>query len=483
MNTPMPSSYPRTTNVPGLDAILGGGIPPHNLSFIIGAAGAGKTVLSMQIAMGYARQGIPVLFLTAFSESHDRLLEHMRPFSFFDPMLVGQQITLLSIFSMLQQDVDKAASEVLRTIRQLRAGLVVIDGMAGVRHLFTTEVQLRRFLQTLAAQLVYVDTTLLITYEMSASSFDDQSAEMTMADAIIALHFRTRGLQHERWLEARKIRGQAHQNGLHRYQINGDGVVVYPRLETQHFDVSADLPEERVTFGVPALDALCGGGMPRTNSTLLVGSIGTGKTLLALQFLLSGVLQGEQGIFVTFNETLPQLATVSRRFRLPLADAIATGQIHIVRRPSTELDPDELANTLEMLLGKYPIQRLAIDGMGLFQHALERQGRAQDYLVALVELLRARRVTSVLTVEINRLLGREVDFSGTPLAILGENVVLLQQTENNMRWSRTLAVLRMRSSDHSHDVHEFIITEQGLTVTSLAALHPPAKTSKRQQSA
>src|SRR3712207_9406686 len=86
----------RATGVPGLDAVLGGGLARDALVFITGTAGAGKTILGSQILFGAARTGQSTLILTAFSEGHVKLLDHLRSLSFFDQDLVGTTVTLLS---------------------------------------------------------------------------------------------------------------------------------------------------------------------------------------------------------------------------------------------------------------------------------------------------------------------------------------------------------------------------------------------------
>lgn len=72
----------RETGIPGFDQVLGGGLPNGNLVFIIGLPGAGKTVLALQTFSLLARQDVPSLVLTTYSESHDKLISHMRSFSF-----------------------------------------------------------------------------------------------------------------------------------------------------------------------------------------------------------------------------------------------------------------------------------------------------------------------------------------------------------------------------------------------------------------
>ncbi len=98
--------YPEinATGVQNLDVLLGGGLPRGALTLIVGPPGSGKTTLASQIAFTAARRGQRALILTALSESTDKLVRHLRGFSFFDKDLIGGLIQVLSLYQFLQQD-------------------------------------------------------------------------------------------------------------------------------------------------------------------------------------------------------------------------------------------------------------------------------------------------------------------------------------------------------------------------------------------
>src|SRR5687768_2067806 len=106
------------TGVPGLDTVLGGGLPSGDLLFIIGLPGAGKTVMALQIAFGRIQNGGKVLLLTTFSESHDKLISHLRSFDFFEISVIGQHLQFVSILPMLQAGTEETTRVIVRTARQ-----------------------------------------------------------------------------------------------------------------------------------------------------------------------------------------------------------------------------------------------------------------------------------------------------------------------------------------------------------------------------
>jgi len=78
------------SGVPSLDRVLGGGVPRGSLVMVIGAPGTGKTLLAQQVAFHLAARGDATLYLTGYSETHDKLLAHSRGLSFFAPERIGR---------------------------------------------------------------------------------------------------------------------------------------------------------------------------------------------------------------------------------------------------------------------------------------------------------------------------------------------------------------------------------------------------------
>src|SRR3712207_4731805 len=88
------------TGIPGLDAVLNGGLTRRALTLIVGAPGAGKTVLASHILFNAVRTGMKALVVTAYSEGNEQYIEHMRSFGFFDPTLVGDAVQIFTLTSM-----------------------------------------------------------------------------------------------------------------------------------------------------------------------------------------------------------------------------------------------------------------------------------------------------------------------------------------------------------------------------------------------
>ena len=459
------------TGVPQLDRVLGGGLPQGALVILLGPPGSGKTTLASQIAFAAARRGQRALFLTALSEPTVKLLEHLQGYRFFDRDLIGDTVQVFSLQQFLSQGVATTGQEIVAAVRQTQAKLVVLDGFQAMRDLEPDVAVSRQLLYNLGTRLSLQGTTTLITTEASPRD-PTFFPEMTTADALIGLYYELEGVRAFRGLEALKVRGQALLPGRHSLTLSEEGAQVFPRLETQVRRATFEsgpttanmvVPQERAIFGLQELDSLLGGGLTRQTSTLLTGSLGTGKTLLGLQFALAGVSRGEPALFLGFRETAEQLLQkadvfgLGERLRAALA---ASGGLAFQRWEPIEVDPDQVATDLLAALGQTGVRRVVIDSIAELERALgESSGpaRVANYLAALLAALRTHRVTLLAIKETPKVVTGQLDFSADTLAMLAENVLFLQQLAYRGRLHRVLSVLKMRFSSHDYTLRELLI--------------------------
>lgn len=459
------------TGVPQLDRVLGGGLPQGALAIILGPPGSGKTTLASQIAFAAAKRGQQALLLTALSEPTTKLLEHLRSYHFFAPDLVGSMIQIFSLQQFLTQGKSATAQEIVAAVHQAGAEVVVLDGFQGMRGTETDFIATRQFLYDLGARLSLRGTTTLITTEADARD-PAYFPEMTTGDALIGLYFTLRGVRAFRSIEVLKVRGHAPLPGRHSLMLSAEGVHIFPRLESWsnrttfeswQGDTSHPATLERATFGLQELDTLLGGGLTRHTSTLLTGSVGTGKTLLALQFALTGVSKGEATLFLGFRETGEQLVQKADDFDLgsQLRNALAPdGGLTLQRWEPVELDPDRIAADLLSAIEQTGARRMVIDSIAELERAvLENSGveRASNYLAALLAALRARGVTLLALKEASKGVATQLEFSVDALGVLAENVLLMQQLAYRGKLHRVLSIPKMRFSAHDYRLREFIV--------------------------
>ncbi|GER91592.1 serine/threonine protein kinase [Dictyobacter vulcani] len=467
---PPPSPF-EPTGVPQLDLVLGGGLPKGALTVILGPPGSGKTTLASQIAFATAQRGENVLFLTAFSEPTSKLLNHLRSYRFFAADLIGRNVQVFSIQQFFPSEGPITEQEIVAEVRRIKASIIVIDGFQGLHDQVIASVATRHLLYNLGTQLSLLGTTTLVTAEADphdATLFP----EMTTADVLIGLYNTLPGGRTHRGLEVIKTRGRAPLSGLHGLSINERGIEVFPRLETrlaQPFQMGwnkkppATTPAKRATFGLPELDTLLGGGLTRQTGTVLVGNLGTGKTFLALQFLLAGVEQGEPGLFLGFRETADQMVQKSVGFAWSqqLQNALSpNGGLTFHHWDPVELDPDHVATELLDALEQTGTRRLVIDSITEWERVIQRSSGAErvpDYLAAFLSILRDQGVTLLVIKELTQSVNTYQDFSVDELTLLTENVIFVQQLIYQKQFQRILSVPKMRYSAHDETLRNFLI--------------------------
>lgn len=489
----MPKMDP--SGVPNLDQVLGGGIPRGALVIVVGPPGSGKTTLANQMAFSAARSGRRAVVMTALSEPTTKLIAHLRSFRFYDDELVGESMQFLSLQQFLSGGLEATADELVSAVRHAHAGFVVLDGFRGVRGVDLDPQAARQFLYDVGTTLSVLGTTTIITSE--ADPRDPQFfPEATTADVILGLRYELSGVRQWRGLEVMKVRGGAPLSGMHGLALSYDGTVVYPRLEARMAavtqgsrvgelarpDMADDILEQRgeleglATFDLPELDNLLGGGLTRGTSTLVVGSLGAGKTQLALQFAVAGAKAGETTLYLGFRESRRQILlkldpfTFAEDIRQELQPG---GHLILQRWAPIELNPDIVADHLIQTIDSMGVKRLVVDSIAELERCVAADGgpeRGANYLAAIVEALRLRGVTALFTREIRQVVAPELDFADNPISVMAENVLLLRKIEYEGSLHRVLSVIKMRFSMHDvSSVREFTITApQGLQVLAPA---------------
>jgi len=454
------------TGVPNLDLILGGGLAKTDVLLIVGPAGAGKTLLSLQIAFHAASAGQNVVYVSTLSENPNRLLRHIRSFSFCEESLIGKSLYFLSIFPLIKEGLGKVTDALIAAVKERQARLVIIDGIMTFRDLHPRATELRMFIYELGAILPDLDATVILTSSGPEMWGGHPFPEFTMSDSVLELGREIIGTQSVRTIKSVKMRGLPHLAGQHSMRIDGSGITVLPRIESLFRPRDTGIRLERMPVGFPELDEMMHGGPLAGSSTLLAGALGVGKTLVSLQYIMEGVRRGEKGLYVSSRETPHQLVDKARLFQIDLESAISSGQVLVLFHPAIDLVADEVAWQVLSNVDRFAPQRVVLDGIAELEQALGDARRRHGFMASLAAMLRDKGITSLFTKEIRQVVGPELDFSDTPLAVLAENIVLLRYIEYRGELVHIISILKMRESAYDHSIREYAVTTAGLKVMS-----------------
>src|SRR5437764_1121558 len=283
------------TGVPGLDQILGGGLPEFSFNLIAGAPGAGKTTLAQQIMFALARPDRPALYFTVVGEPPLKMLRYQQQFSFFDLARVNQSIRYVNLSEdVVQGTLANLLARIIQEVEATSPGVVIVDSFRSVAQAAeraeNSDLELQHFVQQLAVRLTGWEATTFLVGEYQPSEAE-RNPVFTVADGLLWLVQSLDRNSMVRKIQVMKMRGQAPIPGLHTFRITGDGVQVFPRVIVGPDQKlrpavagATRKPRERLSLGVKGLDDMLGGGIPAGYSVLLAGPSGSGKSVLATQF-------------------------------------------------------------------------------------------------------------------------------------------------------------------------------------------------------
>jgi len=453
-----------STGVPGLDTVLRGGLMRGGVYIVQGEPGAGKTVLTSQMAFHHVRSGGRVLYTTLLAESHERLMFNLGSLEFFDPKVIPGQLVYLSGFSVLEEGGLKALVELVRKeARERNVTLLVIDGLVNAAESAETDRELKRFISALQIHAGLMGCTVLL---LTSRATGEVRPEHTMVDGIIDLTDVKLQRRVERELEVRKLRGSGYLRGAHTFQIDESGVRVHPRIEVLLGNPREDDPcgDRRVSTNIPRLDTILEGGLVCGSTSLVTGPSGAGKTTLGLQFL-AGARENEPALFFGFYETPRRLISKGRSLGLDLGGLADKGLLKFLWHPPTDRTLDALGNQLVDSVRLHGIKRLFIDGLDGFAKSAAYPERTSHFFCALANELRTQGVTTLCTAELHSVVGDDLDLPVIGVSTMAENAILLRFAEVRSELFRLMSVIKTRDSGYHPATREFRIGNGGVDIS------------------
>ena len=456
------------TGVPGLDEVLGGGLPEFSFNLLTGPPGSGKTTLAHQLMFSLAKPKQPALFFTALGEPPWKMLRYQQQFSFFALEKIGKCVNFIDLSDALtKDDFEQVLARIAAEVKAYNPAFVFVDSFRSVTadalHKDSNKNSLRRFTQQLGLTLAGWQATSFLIGEYS--SLDDPHPVFTVADGIFNLDQNVHRNSMVRNIHIMKMRGQAVSPGVHALRISDDGLTIFPTaLVVDDNNATSKLPaktrtETRIPIGVPLLDAMLGGGLPIGYSLLVAGPSGSGKTILATAFLEEGMRLGETGVIVAFEQT------PSRSRTRTIDDMVRAGCLGLINSRVMDLSIDEIVLQLMAMVKKMKATRVVIDSLSGFELAVAPAFREdfRESLFRMVAVLSGMDITVLMTSELEDRYS-DLRFSPYGSAFLTDAIVVQRYIEVDSSLQRVMAVVKVRGSDHSNDIRRYEITNDGIVI-------------------
>lgn len=232
---------------------------------------------------------------------------------------------------------------------------------------------------------------------------------------------------------------------------------------------------EKTPTGIKGLDDITYGGLPKCRPTLIAGSAGSGKTLMAMEFLVKGAKNyGEPGVFIAFEETEEDLVKnfSSLGFDvngLETENKLIVDHIHIDKneiKETGEYDLEGLFIRLGLAIDTIVAKRIALDTLEVLFSGFENEAILRSELRRLFSWIKERNVTAIVT-------GERGEASLTRYGLeeyVADCVILLDNRMEEQIATRRLRIIKYRGSKHGTNEYPFLIEDDGISVLPITSV-------------
>ncbi len=464
-NRPLPKV---PTGIAGLDQILKGGLPRERISLLIGGPGSGKTILALQTLVNGARHYDEPGIFVAFEENKNQIIGNAATFGWDLPGLQRKQLFFLDarmgseLVKAGEFDLSAMLSIIGAKARELGAKRVVFDAIDVLLTLLDDPAAERQELFRLYRWLQQSGLTGILTAKadhagpIGPTRFTDMQF---MSDAVVTLSHELSNQVSLRKLWVMKYRGSSFAENEVPLTIGEQGMEVSAgmRIEQQ-----VPVSNERISSGVPRLDAMLGGGYFRGSSVLITGSPGTSKSTLAAAFAETSCRRGERVLYVSFDENAEELARNVLSVGIDLAPHLRRGRLQVHAVLADSCSAKEHFNVIRRLVEKHRPACLVLDPLS----ALIKSGGsviAQSVAERLLNFGKARGIT-VLNTSLLVSADQEAEASLSQISTIADTWIQLSYVVLAGERNRALTIVKSRGTKHSNQVRELILSDKGVTL-------------------
>jgi circadian clock protein KaiC len=455
------------TGIAGLDDVLGGGFPTKHVYLVEGDPGSGKTTLGLHFLLEGARNGETGLYVTlsetahelrTVAASHGWSLQGIELFELVSDEGLSPDLEQ-SILHPSQVELGETVRGVIAAVERLQPQRVIFDSLSEMRLLAQDPLRYRR--QVLALKKFFSDQGCTVLLLDDRSSRDTDQQLHSIAHGVINLEQVVDQYGPERRrMRVMKMRGIKFRGGDHDFVLDTGGLSVFPRLVASEHRIRTEY--DVVSSGVPRLDELMGGGLPRGSNTLFIGPSGVGKTTTAMSCVLTALKRGEKAAYYLFDEGLSTMLTRGRSLGLDLEPYLKSGQLRIVPLDPAEVSAGEFAHMVRHAVEDDEASVVAIDSLNAYLQAMPGSKYLMLQMHELLTYLNYRGVATILILGQHGVLG-EIR-SDVDMSYLADAILLFRYFEARGKLLKAVSMIKSRTSRHEQTIREFRMSAGGIQV-------------------
>jgi circadian clock protein KaiC len=457
------------TGTPGLDQILGGGFTPNRLYLVEGDPGAGKTTLALKYLLEGARHGESGLYVTlsetkeeinSVAASHGWSLEGIHLVE-----LVASEESLApdaqyTMYHPSETELGETTRAVLNEVERVKPKRIAFDSLSELRLLAQNPLRYRRQILALKQFFAGRKCTVLLLDDKSSDQADLQVRSIAHGVLTLEQLSPEYGAERRR-LRVVKLRGKRYQGGYHDFTIVKGGLDVFPRLVAAEHH--ADFKRDPVASGVKPLDALLGGGLDPGTSTLIMGPAGSGKSTVAIQYVVAAAARGEHATIFAFDESRTTLLSRSAALGVDLGPHIDAGRVTVQQIDPAEMSPGEFVQVVRRHVEGDRCKLLVIDSLNGYLNSMPEERFLTIQLHELLTYLGQKGVTTILVCAQHGLMGSAMQ-SPVDVSYLADGVILTRYFEFRGRVKKAISVVKKRSGAHEESIRELRVGKGGISV-------------------
>jgi circadian clock protein KaiC len=454
------------TGIQGLDEITNGGLPRGRPTLVSGSAGSGKTLFGLEfLVRGATQYDEPGVFMS-FEETLPDLTNNAASLGFDLNGLVADKklfmdhvhVSRSEISETGEYDLDGLFIRIADAVERVGAKRIVLDTLEALFAELPNPGILRAEIRRLFAWLKQKGLTTVITAERDRpDTLTRNGIEEFVSDCVIVLDHRIREEISTRRLRIVKYRGSTHGTNEYPFLIDDFGLSVLP-ISSLGLDHPA--PAVRISTGIDRLDGMMGGkGFFRGSSILMSGTAGTGKTTVAAHFVDAACRRGERCLYFAFEESPKQIVRNMRSVGVDLEPWVRKGLLRFHAARPTYAGIEEVLLVTHKHIASFKPSIVVVDPMtNLLQVSTLNEVRSM--LTRLVDFLKTKEITAVFTSL--TLAGGSLEANEADVSSLMDTWLLLKTIEVGGERNRAIYVLKSRGMEHSNQIREFVLTNDGL---------------------